>query len=70
MRNPKDMLVSFYNFMKNLKLAEYTGTLGELVDSQTSDDGKALYGGWCRHVDAFYNITGIHVIRYEELIAV
>jgi hypothetical protein len=69
MRNPKDMIVSYFNFTKNLKLAEYTGTLAELVDTHTNED-KIAYGGWCRHVNAFYNIPGIHIIRYEELIAV
>jgi hypothetical protein len=63
------MLVSFYNYAKSFKTGKYTGTFEELVHQNTQTD-KVMFGGWCRHVDAYYNIPNMHIIRYEELLAV
>lgn len=64
MRDPKDVMVSYYYFMK--KLGWFNGSISELIRSKS-------YGidAWCRHTQSWLNKTHafqqINVIKYEDM---
>ncbi|CAF0885820.1 unnamed protein product [Brachionus calyciflorus] len=66
MRNPKDMLVSYFNFMKSIKGIDYNGTLENIIEDFSQD--KIVYGNWCDHVNQFYSNSNILFITYEDLL--
>lgn len=65
-RNPKDLIVSYYNYFKHWKYDMYNGTFDELFEMFIS--GKTSYGSWWEHVNGYANLENIHVIHYENLI--
>ncbi|XP_013421103.1 sulfotransferase 1C2 [Lingula anatina] len=69
-RNPKDVAVSFYNFMKGIKDFEYTGPWESYFPIFTQ--GKVPYGSWfdhtkemCKGVDSNANCL---FLTYEEML--
>ena len=67
-RNPKDVLISTYKFLKSMKGNEFIGTFDEMIDLFC--EGKTLFGPWWEHVNQFENLENVHLIHYEELIEV
>lgn len=68
LRNPKDVLVSFYHFCKIFKLWENSETFEEFLEGFL--EGKVLYGSWFNHVKDWMQLKdkpNFFSIAYEEL---
>lgn len=65
-RNPKDVVVSTYFFLKSMKENIFTGTLDDMVDLFV--EGKTLFGPWWEHLNQYENLENVHIIHYEELL--
>lgn len=68
MRNPKDLVVSTYKFLKSMKETEFIGTLDDMVNLFC--EGKSCFGPWWEHLNQYENLENIHIIHYEELLEV
>ena len=67
LRNPKDTLVSIFNFAKSFNHnEEFIGHLEEMADLFL--ESKYWYGSWWAHVDEFVNLPKIHIVHYENLL--
>ncbi|CAF1047365.1 unnamed protein product [Brachionus calyciflorus] len=66
MRNPKDVLVSYFSFVKWLKDLEFSGTLEDIVEHFSKN--KILYGDWCDHVNKYFSNPDVLFICYEDLL--
>ena len=67
-RNPKDIINSFYHFHRKHPFDEYTGSLEDLFNSFM--DGTFQYGRWWDHVNQYGALDGIHIVHYEDMIEV
>ena len=67
-RNPKDLMVSQFNFFKSLKWDKFEGNFNDLFDLFLK--GKLWYGPWWTHVDKYTNIPNIKIVHYEDLLRV
>jgi hypothetical protein len=68
-RNPKDLIVSTLNHLKNFRAEqEFVGTFEELVEEFLR--GKFWFGAWWDHVDQYASLPNIHLIQYESLLKV
>uniref|UniRef100_A0A670IM69 Sulfotransferase n=1 Tax=Podarcis muralis TaxID=64176 RepID=A0A670IM69_PODMU len=68
MRNPKDVMISYYHFSKGLKIVEDPGTLEEYMEEFLS--GSVSYGSWFEHVKSWMEMkdrSNFFIITYEEL---
>uniref|UniRef100_A0ACB8EM79 Uncharacterized protein n=1 Tax=Sphaerodactylus townsendi TaxID=933632 RepID=A0ACB8EM79_9SAUR len=68
MRNPKDVLVSFYYFSSFIKSLKTPGSLQEFLEKFLS--GNVVYGSWFDHVKSWMGLKGkpnFFYITYEEL---
>ncbi|XP_048356659.1 sulfotransferase 2A1-like [Sphaerodactylus townsendi] len=68
MRNPKDVLVSFYCFSLIFKTLKTPGSLQEFLETFLS--GNVIYGSWFDHVKGWLEMKGrpnFFYITYEEL---
>lgn len=63
-RDPRDVMVSYYHFRKNLGL--FDGNISDLIES-----GSFGINAWCRHVEGWFERTRtsqfINFVRYEDL---
>lgn len=64
-RNPKDVTVSYFHFVKLSTQAEFTGDFDDFV--KLFIDGKVPYGPWWKHVDDYANKKNVHLVFYEDL---
>jgi hypothetical protein len=64
-RNPKDVAVSYYNFLKSHKTDEFTGSFETFVELFLN--GKYSFGPWWSHVDGYTSLQNVHVIHYEQM---
>ncbi|XP_044291188.1 sulfotransferase 2B1-like [Varanus komodoensis] len=68
MRNPRDVLVSFYYFAKGCKAFKNLGTLADFMEEFLS--GNVLYGSWFDHVKSWIGVKerpNVFFVTYEEL---
>ncbi|XP_015277963.1 PREDICTED: sulfotransferase family cytosolic 2B member 1-like [Gekko japonicus] len=68
LRNPKDVLISFYYFSMLSRLFKDPGTLEEFMEEFLS--GNVAYGSWFDHVKGWMALKGrpnFFYITYEEL---
>nr|XP_056701853.1 sulfotransferase 2B1-like [Euleptes europaea] len=68
LRNPKDVLVSFYHFSIFMKIFPDPGSLEEFLEKFLS--GNVHYGSWFDHVKGWMEMKGspnFFFITYEEL---
>lgn len=68
MRNPKDILVSFYFFHQMAGFLEDPGTFDEFLDKFL--EGKLVFGKWTDHIKSWRNTNlgdRIMYITYEEM---
>ncbi|KAJ0065920.1 hypothetical protein NL108_000170 [Boleophthalmus pectinirostris] len=68
MRNPKDVVVSFYYFHQSASFLEDPGTFEEFLDKFL--EGKLAFGKWTDHVKSWRNTKlgdRIMYITYEEM---
>lgn len=68
MRNPKDILVSFYNFIKSIKNVGFSGDFEMIVDYFMTN--KMIYGDWRTHVNEYFANPHVLFISYEDLLEV
>ena len=66
-RNPKDMIVSYYHFAKSLK-NKNTEPIESMI--RKFAEGEYIYGPWWEHVDQYLNLANVHVVQYETLLEV
>ena len=67
-RNPKDVIISAYKFLKSMKGNEFVGTMDQMVDMFV--EGKTMFGPWWEHLNQYENLENVHLIHYEDLIEV
>ncbi len=67
-RNPKDVVVSYYNFFKSAKEDEFNGTFDDCVDIFV--EGNTVFGSFWDHINEYANVENVHIIHYEDLIEV
>lgn len=67
-RNPKDVVISYYNFFKKMKEDEFTGTLDDVVDIFV--EGQTVFGSFWDHINEYENVENVHFVHYEDLIEV
>ena len=65
MRNPKDVAVSYYHFVKLSTQSGFDANFGKFVEMFI--DGKVPYGPWWKHDDDYTSRKNVHVIHYEDL---
>lgn len=68
MRNPKDTIVSSYNFYRHSVFNQYIGTLDDMVNDFI--DGNMANGSWFEHVNTYTSTPGVYIIHYEDLVEV
>ncbi|GAB1611067.1 sulfotransferase 4A1-like [Argonauta hians] len=68
-RNPKDILISYYHFLKMLEPLKFVGTFEEFCDRFTKD--KVYYSPWGPHVRKAVELNQEHdnllIVQYEDL---
>ena len=67
-RNPKDIVVSYYNFFKSAIEDEFIGSLDDAVDLFV--EGKTVFGPYWEHMNEYTQLENVHIIHYEDLIEV
>ena len=65
-RNPKDVCVSFYYFIRMVNDIGFSGTISEMIELFI--DGKIPYGPWAKHVDSYASNSNVLLIHYEDMI--
>nr|QVK45630.1 sulfotransferase [Brachionus paranguensis] len=66
MRNPKDMLVSYFHFVKWIKGFSFVGEFSVILDHFIQN--RIIYGNWCEHVNQFFENTKVLFLTFEDLI--
>ncbi|KAG8438595.1 hypothetical protein GDO86_004963 [Hymenochirus boettgeri] len=67
-RNPKDLVVSYYQFHRSLRTMSYRGTFQEFCRRFMND--KLGYGSWFDHVQEFWDHhldSNVLFLKYEDL---
>ncbi|KAA8579911.1 hypothetical protein FQN60_005446 [Etheostoma spectabile] len=67
-RNPKDLVVSYYQFHRSLRTMSYRGTFQEFCRRFMHD--KLGYGSWFEHVQEFWehrNDSNVLFLKYEDM---
>lgn len=68
-RNPKDILISYYSFLKMLTPLKFEGTFEEFCDRFTKD--KVYYSPWGKHVRGAWELekegANVLIVKYEDL---
>ncbi|XP_048464035.1 sulfotransferase 4A1 isoform X2 [Rhincodon typus] len=68
-RNPKDLVVSYYQFHRSLRTMSYRGTFQEFCRRFMND--KLGYGSWFEHVQEFWEHrmdSNVLFLLYEDLL--
>ncbi|XP_032445526.1 sulfotransferase 4A1 isoform X2 [Xiphophorus hellerii] len=67
-RNPKDLVVSYYQFHRSLRTMSYRGTFQEFCRRFMND--KLAYGSWFEHVQEFWEHrldSNVLFLKYEDM---
>ncbi|CAB1433703.1 unnamed protein product [Pleuronectes platessa] len=67
-RNPKDLVVSYYQFHRSLRTMSYRGTFQEFC--RRFMDDKLGYGSWFEHVQEFWEHrmnANVLFLKYEDM---
>nr|XP_058936934.1 sulfotransferase 4A1 isoform X3 [Kogia breviceps] len=67
-RNPKDLVVSYYQFHRSLRTMSYRGTFQEFCRRFMND--KLGYGSWFEHVQEFWEHrmdSNVLFLKYEDM---
>nr|XP_057924542.1 sulfotransferase 4A1 isoform X2 [Doryrhamphus excisus]XP_057924543.1 sulfotransferase 4A1 isoform X2 [Doryrhamphus excisus] len=67
-RNPKDLVVSYYQFHRSLRTMSYRGTFQEFCQRFMND--KLGYGSWFEHVLEFWEHrtdSNVLFLKYEDM---
>uniref|UniRef100_A0A3Q3AIG0 Sulfotransferase n=1 Tax=Kryptolebias marmoratus TaxID=37003 RepID=A0A3Q3AIG0_KRYMA len=67
-RNPKDLVVSYYQFHRSLRTMSYRGTFQEFCRRFMND--KLAYGSWFEHVQEFWehrDDLNVLFLKYEDM---
>ncbi|XP_037551875.1 sulfotransferase 4A1 isoform X2 [Nematolebias whitei] len=67
-RNPKDLVVSYYQFHRSLRTMSYRGTFQEFCRRFMND--KLGYGSWFEHVQEFWehrDDLNVLFLKYEDM---
>uniref|UniRef100_A0A8C6UD78 Sulfotransferase n=1 Tax=Neogobius melanostomus TaxID=47308 RepID=A0A8C6UD78_9GOBI len=67
-RNPKDLVVSYYQFHRSLRTMSYRGTFQEFCRRFMND--KLGYGSWFDHVQEFWehrDDSNVLFLKYEDM---
>ena len=64
LRNPKDVAVSYYHYVKIFNTFSYSGDFTDFVEM--FNNGQVLYGPWWQHVDEYSN-SNAYFVYYEDL---
>ncbi|MGH0115693.1 UNVERIFIED_CONTAM: hypothetical protein FKN15_038016 [Acipenser sinensis] len=67
-RNPKDLVVSYYQFHRSLRTMSYRGTFQEFCRRFMND--KLGYGSWFEHVQEFWEHrmdSNVFFLKYEDM---
>uniref|UniRef100_A0A8C9QRJ8 Sulfotransferase n=1 Tax=Spermophilus dauricus TaxID=99837 RepID=A0A8C9QRJ8_SPEDA len=67
-RNPKDLVVSYYQFHRSLQTMSYRGTFQEFCRRFMND--KLGYGSWFEHVQEFWEHrmdANVLFLKYEDM---
>ncbi|CAL8405381.1 unnamed protein product [Arctogadus glacialis] len=67
-RNPKDLVVSYYQFHRSLRTMSYRGTFQEFCRRFMND--KLGYGSWFDHVQEFWEHrmdSNVLFLKYEDM---
>uniref|UniRef100_A0A3Q3AH29 Sulfotransferase n=1 Tax=Kryptolebias marmoratus TaxID=37003 RepID=A0A3Q3AH29_KRYMA len=67
-RNPKDLVVSYYQFHRSLRTMSYRGTFQEFCRRFMND--KLAYGSWFEHVQEFWehrDDLNVLFLKYEDI---
>ncbi|XP_074076941.1 sulfotransferase 4A1 [Macrotis lagotis] len=67
-RNPKDLVVSYYQFHRSLRTMSYRGTFQEFCRRFMND--KLGYGSWFEHVQEFWDHhmdSNVLFLKYEDM---
>ncbi|OBS60654.1 hypothetical protein A6R68_08201 [Neotoma lepida] len=67
-RNPKDLVVSYYQFHRSLRTMSYRGTFQEFCRRFMND--KLGYGSWFEHVQEFWEHrmdANVLFLKYEDM---
>uniref|UniRef100_H3BCG6 Sulfotransferase n=1 Tax=Latimeria chalumnae TaxID=7897 RepID=H3BCG6_LATCH len=67
-RNPKDLVVSYYQFHRSLRTMSYRGTFQDFCRRFMND--KLGYGSWFEHVQEFWEHrmdSNILFLKYEDM---
>ncbi|KAL7982745.1 hypothetical protein Chor_010343 [Crotalus horridus] len=67
-RNPKDLVVSYYQFHRSLRTMSYRGTFQEFCRRFMND--KLGYGSWFEHVQEFWQHhmdSNVLFLKYEDM---
>ncbi|XP_072310395.1 sulfotransferase 4A1-like [Eucyclogobius newberryi] len=67
-RNPKDLVVSYYQFHRSLRTMSYRGTFQEFC--RRFMDDKLGYGSWFDHVQEFWEHrldSNVLFLKYEDM---
>ncbi|KAF7242295.1 Sulfotransferase family cytosolic 2B member 1 [Varanus komodoensis] len=68
LRNPRDVLVSFYHFAKFCKFCKHPGTWAEFLEDFLS--GNVVFGSWFDHVKSWTGVKdrpNVFFVTYKEL---
>nr|QVK45629.1 sulfotransferase [Brachionus paranguensis] len=65
-RNPKDMLVSYFHFSRALLMNNFSGSFDLFVKHFFNN--KLWYGSWWEQIKEYKTIPHVHFVQYEELL--
>lgn len=68
LRNPKDVIVSYFKFFSKFLPNQFMGTLDEMVDLFV--EGNTMYGPWWEHLNTYTSLANVHIVHYEDLVQV
>lgn len=66
MRNPKDIVVSYYFYAKSVPGDEFEGTIEDMFNSFVT--GQFIYGPWHEHVNEYTQMDNVYLIHFEDLL--
>ena len=68
-RNPKDIIVSLYFFLKTVPEEDkFDGTLEDMFEDFVN--GELNYSAWWDHLNEYTKLDNIHIVHFEDLLEV